>query len=708
MKNPLIKSVLIVFFFWYIVLYLMSDAPVIDMPAALLQTIAWVTFSAGIGIFFTLARGIFHRGQRDQRLLGRKLRGASTTLGNPPIPGLAPSRPSGKSLADHWNEFGWTPRGEVPPEFWAQFPWWPAYRAKYPAYAAAFAGCAQVMFGMPALPASPRPGGHGGVSLIRHSVSVLHTLMEMAPEWKFSGNKNKKGQLKSDGALYDLTKTHHAFHFRSIAEADFDPILPLAAFAHDIGKVRCYEPQNWKGEDRSIIRRKKRQVGWDGPVDVVREVKPLHGLEGARLLRRMSEIHNLPMKERDALLVCVAYYHDIDDMPRARWIDDRTRSLVHLLYEADVATGVQEGDKDALSHNVDVGMSMTQEPPQTDQVAGAPGAESKTKASEIVHVVPSKRLNPTFPPLPDDGIQFESPGAETPSPPLLDDSSAIAMVRSLLLRPGMTNSPRAKGAAYKYGEWIFMQETTLRTHLAEVFQKGELARTALLNEPDPFTMQLLAELHSNGWLFNFHNGFEYSEKRALWTIDFEKNDGKKGYSKFVVVASLKAFPELANLADSTPQRVVECSYGATAALNKKAGPKSPPQADAPPLSTTSQETAAGGLPWDDSPAEAPAGEDVSIESSEGQAPGPSLLDQALDASLGLELEPLSHSGLKRLSKTPSIPYIEVDGRKLYKETIVSEYLDTRKEVRPPNSGVKGTRVNGEVFFYLDPDHKDAL
>ena len=451
MKNPLIKSVLIVFFFWYIVLYLMSDAPVIHMPAALLQTIAWVTFSAGVGIFFTLARGIFHRGQRDQRLLGRKLRGASTTLGNPPIPGLAPSRPSGKSLADHWNEFGWTPRGEVPPEFWAQFPWWPAYRAKHPAYAAAFAGCAQVMFGMPALPASPRPGGHGGVSLIRHSVSVLHTLMEMAPDWKFSGNKNKKGQLKSDGALYDLTKTHHAFHFRSVADADFDPILPLAAFAHDIGKVRCYEPSNWKGEGRPLIRRKKRQAGWDGPVDVVREVKPLHGLEGARLLRRMSEIHNLPMKERDALLVCVAYYHDIDDMPRARWIDDRTRSLVHLLYEADVATGVQEGDKDALSHNVDVGMSMTQEPPQTDQVAGAPGAESKTKASEIVHVVPSKRLNPTFPPLPDDGIQFESPGAETPSPPLLDDSSAIAMVRSLLLRPGMTNSPRAKGAAYKYG-----------------------------------------------------------------------------------------------------------------------------------------------------------------------------------------------------------------------------------------------------------------
>jgi hypothetical protein len=96
------------------------------------------------------------------------------------------------------------------------------------------------------------------------------------------------------------------------------------AFAHDIGKVACYQFKD--GTVTSFI---------GG-----------HGERGAALLRRLQSVMELPMEDRDALLLGVEFYHHLSDMPTARWISDRIRSLTALLYVADCDASETEGDKD--------------------------------------------------------------------------------------------------------------------------------------------------------------------------------------------------------------------------------------------------------------------------------------------------------------------------------------------------------------------------
>lgn len=520
MRNPLISSIFIVFLFWYSVLFLFSGRELSSLPIHLFSTIVFVATSAFLASSVAWIRLKYLQGGRDAVLLGKSLRGASASIGHPPIIGFKPRKSTGSSFSEQWKEFSWVPQGEVPDEFWNEFVWWPAYCIKHPHHASAFAAMARVMFGVPGMPASPVPGGHGGATLIRHSISVTKMMMDKAPDWKYRGRRNKNGELAKDGGLFDMNSTHHAFWFSSLNSADFEPILPLVAFAHDIGKLRCYEPLQ-KGYKVKYDKFRRflpfrRAHQWDGPVFRVREVKDHHDTEGARLLRRMAEIQNLPIVDRNALIVSVDYYHKISTMPKARWITDRTRSLVHLLYEVDVATGILEGDQDALAYNDDIASQTV--PSQT---------ASNDKGCEIQASTQSQSKEAAKTTSAPEGLQVSRPVA-TDLRPLSDPIEALRLVLA---------QPQVKPIAYVQDGWIFANDLAIKKAIDDQFGTKFSEEKGATNTFTPFTQQLISALSRNGWLYQVHEGKVYSDKRAAWNI----KTTSEGLRKFCIIFSAEHF-----------------------------------------------------------------------------------------------------------------------------------------------------------------------
>ncbi|KQB57319.1 MULTISPECIES: hypothetical protein [Acidovorax] len=190
--------------------------------------------------------------------------------------------------------------------------WWNRYRASHPDHAAVMTACAEFLQANRSVPATFHPQGHGGASLIDHSQNVVLMMHRHCAEWRYTGHHNKAGAKMFE--LLDRSKPSHAF------DAD-DPLPPLAAFAHDIGKAICYQ---------------------EGKAGVWTEVHADHDTIGARILRMLPECERLDTAELMRLLIAVGYYHKISRIPGTPRIDDRARSLTELLYRVDNLTGIEE------------------------------------------------------------------------------------------------------------------------------------------------------------------------------------------------------------------------------------------------------------------------------------------------------------------------------------------------------------------------------
>ena len=213
MKNPLLSSFVIVTAFWYGVLAILSRALLHEIPLYALKGL-WIAL---VGVFWgVLAFAVWMavvRGNKQHGLKsGDSRRGLSITLGDFPRGSPPPERVS-------------CSESFLPEQFST---WFTAYQAAHPAHAALLRAVMEIYLAHVSLPASPVPGGHGGATLMQHSLNVLTTILGMAPSWRYDGHKNKKGQ--NVVPLIDGTYRFDAT----------DPLIPIAGFAHDIGKITCY------------------------------------------------------------------------------------------------------------------------------------------------------------------------------------------------------------------------------------------------------------------------------------------------------------------------------------------------------------------------------------------------------------------------------------------------------------------------------------
>jgi len=153
-------------------------------------------------------------------------------------------------------------------------------------------------------PASPYETGHGGESLLNHTIRVtLKTLVE-ARDNEYTGLYSNAGRL-----IVGLRDTNYKFDKK-------DPLILLCALAHDIGKLDAY------------IRKGDKIVG----------MKRTHDTLSMLMLGRMPSLMALDYKDQRAMLGAVGYYHSphtlpLDSAGRAR--DDRTIALLELLRRCD-------------------------------------------------------------------------------------------------------------------------------------------------------------------------------------------------------------------------------------------------------------------------------------------------------------------------------------------------------------------------------------
>ena len=192
--------------------------------------------------------------------------------------------------------------------------WWNEYKSLHPAYALAMQEAWQVMvFSIDPVPASPYGTGHGGATLVEHSWNALRTLLALEKWPVYKGTFNSKGELVV--GMMDKSRKEYAFDRN-------DPMVPLCVFAHDIGKAVC-AVRYWQK--------------WDPELNYSN-----HDTRGKEVLRTLPSWRALQWDDFQRALICIGYYHHPLELPLVKWVDDRTRALLHLVREVDILTGRKE------------------------------------------------------------------------------------------------------------------------------------------------------------------------------------------------------------------------------------------------------------------------------------------------------------------------------------------------------------------------------
>lgn len=523
-KNPIVKSGLIVYTFWYILLYIAFALVwrygpwwvVEDYPLSL----AAMALGCAAGLAGTVGVQAFRlHGREAEVAAGAVSRGAKASLGGlPQVPG---TERHPKPVAFH-------------SALHARF-WWKLVAREFPLHAAAIEAVAAVMASRPTLPASPVPGGHGGRSLFEHSLGVADTMVKMARTWRYEGQKDKQGRVRVK--LRDTATGFHAFKRQDVG------LLALTALAHDLGKVACYEPTGER----------------DGRVDRVREVLPNHDSEGAGMLRLMPEVMALPYQERRALLLAVGYYHHAGSISNADAITDRMRSLTELLIAADVATGKAEG-----------GVS------EANVEDEAEDAEAQEPAAATVSV--SRIAGPA-------NITIGAGGTEPEANAVADEAQPddlpfeLSLLYRMLADPsaiGRNVPDRTKRVGYKWGGKLWLMDEAVKGQAARIAKMSSEAQVVELlgigagegnGNATPFTARLLTQLHERGLLLVDWGDGELSPSRAMFRVRSPKMKNVVG-GFFVVPADITV--STARRPDDGEMEIVSPLWGPGSVRRKKA------------------------------------------------------------------------------------------------------------------------------------------
>lgn len=297
---------LTVFSFWWVVLgaWTLFKGEIDLIPAIQASISVGVIWLLGgvLGGIGGVTWVILERQAKKEGLVADKVRGLACSIGPVPLnakaPGRAETLPSFEGIPD------------VPSEF---FPDWIArYSETHPEHVRLVEAMLQVYEHSKHLPATHVVGGHGGRTLLQHSLLVSYQMQNLAFKWNYTGLRDRTGKkvlLKLRDGAYEFDPS--------------DPLVLIVGLAHDIGKIEAFIFENGK------------IVGSHHE----------HDLTGARMMARIPEMWGIPDADRVALLLAIAHYHHPMELPLSpdrRAIDDRTIAVMELLIKADfVASAIE-------------------------------------------------------------------------------------------------------------------------------------------------------------------------------------------------------------------------------------------------------------------------------------------------------------------------------------------------------------------------------
>ncbi|GIK44972.1 MAG: hypothetical protein BroJett012_08750 [Betaproteobacteria bacterium] len=494
MPNPLPRSIAIVGGFWFTVFFLFSDEPLWLLVPAAGWSLGMALSGAIIGAAVVFVWKMLTLEARDAM---PPVRGMGISIGT------IPKQPSPPFYKDDFVVSWWRKLLPAKPEsidLSEHIPDWENFAEQHPKHAALIQACAAMML-RSKLPAATVSGGHGGASLFQHSINVVRSILKLVPTWRYEGHKNKNGEIVFP--MIDSEKTHHAFECG-------DPLPVTAAFLHDIGKIACYKLQ----DDESA-----------------KEVRGNHDTEGARLLRGIQELWNLPREDAIALIIAVGFYHHPGSLPISSWITDRMRSLTELLSFADIEAGIAEG-RPASHADAEVSEDIQHAEP-------LPYIEPETQEEDAArHEYQDEQIDQTT-----RGNDFSIAQDEAD----LDDPRDLLI--SVLLEPNRVNGKNSmKRVAFKYGKWLYVSEAKLRASIAE--RTGDESFMELPGRDlHPWTQKLIFNLSLEN-LIKFDSESDVNDPRSAVFNTVSRVEGHPAREeKHVLVISSALSPSLARLED---------------------------------------------------------------------------------------------------------------------------------------------------------------
>lgn len=333
MYRQVFKSAFIVFSFWWVVLgFLAIYRYKFDVVLAFHSSVA-VAILWGIGLvsgpIAMIAWLILERKTQVGFLAPDNVRGLISSIGEVPMNAKEPTRSHELPVFDDMPN--------VASEFYPL--WIQHYEKSHPKHVALLKAMLQIYQHNRLMPATHVRGGHGGRTLLQHSLLVAYQMQNIAMKWEYKGLRDKTGKkvlvkLRNEGYKFD----------------PLDPLVVITGLAHDIGKIEAFI--------------------YDG--DELVGSRHEHDLTGARMLARLPEMWDIPDADRQAVLLAIAHYHHPMELPLApdrHAIDDRTIALMELLIKADfTASAIERNNKVPTESDYDQEMDDRQERTITDEV----------------------------------------------------------------------------------------------------------------------------------------------------------------------------------------------------------------------------------------------------------------------------------------------------------------------------------------------------
>lgn len=275
-------------------------APTYDWQS-MVSTFGLVTFGLLLGVIAAVvAIAVIRTGQRTI-VAPTELRGLRCSIGEVPMPMPAPEQ------SESLPSISPVTMPDVPADFVDN--WLDEYASEYPEHAELFKALLRVLNHRPDLPATHVEGGHGGRTLLQHSMLTAWIMTEVSRTWAYDGLRDRTGKR----VVIPLRDADYSFK-------PHDPMVAIIGLAHDIGKIESY-----------IYNDQGAVVG----------IRAEHDLTGSRMIARMPESWDIPSEDRDAMLLAIAHYHHpvelplVPDQRKAVARDDRTIALMELLIRAD-------------------------------------------------------------------------------------------------------------------------------------------------------------------------------------------------------------------------------------------------------------------------------------------------------------------------------------------------------------------------------------
>lgn len=322
-NNKIIRATAVVFGFWWLIFTLWSFG---GSPMLFISNWAFVGTTVSrwaLGVMSGLVVGVwfiwFSRITAMNRLYkgkgGTGLNGVRSTLGSVPMPITVLPRVDG-------------PSKRLPIKSEPVNAWLAQNAKKWPAHVALFWAVWDTYSASPSFPASHRKGGHGNRRLWQHCLAVAENALLDAGGYVFEG-VYVKARGKPKFKIIDLKNKEYRFDAT-------DPLIPILALAHDIGKLEAYVI----AEDGSVVTQEE-----GGALTPQDDNRISHDALGARILARFPEYWALPPRDRSTINLVIAHYHHPSSFPVARnglSLDDRMTALMEFLILVDKKTGMAE------------------------------------------------------------------------------------------------------------------------------------------------------------------------------------------------------------------------------------------------------------------------------------------------------------------------------------------------------------------------------